>query len=93
MCLSTLVILFPIRVWDLDQLAGYLRQLLLDPLPPPRTCLRKKTLWAVVEGPPSKVRNFKAAIEGLHTLELLQELFTGWTLIQGLVGRALAESG
>jgi asparagine synthase (glutamine-hydrolysing) len=63
------------RVWYRDQLAKYVREILLDPLTLSRSYIDKKTLEAVVEGHLSGTRNYTTAIHKLLTLELLQRRF------------------
>lgn len=62
------------RVWYRDQLAKYVRQILLDPVTLSRPYLQKKTLEAVVENHLNGTRNYTTAIHKLLTLELLQRL-------------------
>ena len=63
------------RLWYREQLAEYVRQILLDPLTLSRSYLEKKTLKAIVEDHLSGSRNYTMAIHKLLTLELLQRLF------------------
>jgi asparagine synthase (glutamine-hydrolysing) len=63
------------RVWYRDQLAEYVRQVLLDPLTLSRPYLQKKTVETIVEGHLKKGRNYTTAIHKLLTLELLQRIF------------------
>ena len=63
------------RVWYRDQLAQYVRQILLDPLTLSRPYLEKKTLETVVRDHLNGTRNYTTAIHKLITLELLHRLF------------------
>jgi asparagine synthase (glutamine-hydrolysing) len=63
------------RVWYRDQLADYVRQILLDPLTLSRPYLHKKTVEAVVNSHLNGTRNYTTAIHKLLALELLQRLF------------------
>ena len=63
------------RIWYRDQLADYVRQILLDPLTLSRPYLQKKTVEAVVKSHLNGTRNYTATIHKLLTLELLQRLF------------------
>ena len=63
------------RIWYRDQLADYVRKILLDPLTLSRPYLQRNTLEAVVKGHLSGTRNYTTAIHKLITLELVQRLF------------------
>jgi asparagine synthase (glutamine-hydrolysing) len=63
------------RYWYREQLAEYVRQILLDPLTLSRPYLQKKALVTVVEDHIKGRRNYTTAIHKLLTLELLQRLF------------------
>jgi len=63
------------RVWYRDQLAKYVRQMLLDPLTLSRPYLQKKALTAIVEGHLTGTQNHTSTIHKLLTLELLQRCF------------------
>jgi asparagine synthase (glutamine-hydrolysing) len=63
------------RVWYRDQLAQYVRQILLDPLTLSRPYLERKTLETVVRDHLNGTRNYTTAIHKLITLELLHRLF------------------
>jgi asparagine synthase (glutamine-hydrolysing) len=63
------------RVWYRDQLADYVRQMLLDPLTLSRPFLNKGTIEAIVKGHLEEGRNYTTAIHKLISLELLQRLF------------------
>lgn len=63
------------RVWYRDQLADYVRQILLDPLTLSRPFLNRRTVETIVRGHLEEGRNYTAAIHKLLSLELLQRLF------------------
>lgn len=63
------------RVWYRDQLAEYVRQMLLDPLTLSRPYLDRKGVEAVVKGHLKGDRNHTTEIHKLLTLELLHRLF------------------
>jgi len=63
------------RIWYRDQLADYVRQILLDPLTLSRPYLQKKTVETVVKSHLNGTRNYTTTIHKLLTLELLQRLF------------------
>ena len=63
------------RIWYRDQLAEYVRQILLDPLTLSRPYLQKKTVEAVVKSHLNGTRNYTTTIHKLLTFELLQRLF------------------
>jgi asparagine synthase (glutamine-hydrolysing) len=63
------------RTWYRNQLAGYVRQMLLDPLTLSRPYLQKKTVEALVESHVSGTANHTTTIHKLLTLELFQRLF------------------
>jgi asparagine synthase (glutamine-hydrolysing) len=65
------------RVWYRDQLADYVRQMLLDPLTLSRPYLQKRIVEAIVQDHLKGNRNYTTAIHKLITLELLQRLFVG----------------
>jgi asparagine synthase (glutamine-hydrolysing) len=60
------------RVWYRDQLADYVRQILLDPLTLSRPYLQKRTLETLVESHLNGTENHTMAIHKLLSLELLQ---------------------
>jgi asparagine synthase (glutamine-hydrolysing) len=60
------------RVWYRDQLADYVRQVLLDPVALSRPYLQKGTLEALVESHLNGTENHTLAIHKLLSLELLQ---------------------
>jgi asparagine synthase (glutamine-hydrolysing) len=63
------------RVWYRDQLASYVREILLDPRALGRPYLQKSVLEAVVDGHTRRGLNYTTAIHKLLTLELLHRLF------------------
>ena len=63
------------RIWYRDQLAEYVRQMLLDPLTLSRPFLNKKAVEAIVKGHLEEGRNHTTAIHKLLSLELLHRLF------------------
>jgi asparagine synthase (glutamine-hydrolysing) len=63
------------RTWYRDQLAEYVRQILLDPLTFSRPYLQQKTVEAVVASHLNGTRNYTTAIHKLLALELVQRLF------------------
>jgi asparagine synthase (glutamine-hydrolysing) len=65
------------RVWYRDQLARYVREMLLDPLSLSRPYLQKKTVETIVESHLSGNGNYTTAIHRLLTMELLHRVFLG----------------
>src|SRR5207245_7450966 len=63
------------RVWYRDTLAGYVREMLLDPRTLSRPYLERTQLEAVVRGHLKGDRNYTAEIHKVLTLELLHRLF------------------
>jgi len=63
------------RVWYRDQLADYVRQMLLDPRTLSRPYLQRKTVEKIVDGHLKRGRNYTMPIHKLITLELLHRLF------------------
>ena len=63
------------RVWYRDQLAEYVREMLLDPLTLSRSYLHKSAVEAMVASHLNGTRNYTTAIHKLLTLELVQRLF------------------
>lgn len=63
------------RVWYRDALAGYVRQILLDPLTLSRPYLQRKSLESIVNGHLRGDRNYTTAIHKMLTLELLHRQF------------------
>lgn len=63
------------RVWYRDQLADYIRQMLLDPLTLSRPFLNRQAVEAIVKGHLEQGRNHTTTIHKLLSLELLHRLF------------------
>jgi asparagine synthase (glutamine-hydrolysing) len=63
------------RVWYRDALAGYVRQMLLDPKTLARPYLERKGVEAVVNGHLNGGRNHTTEIHKLLSLELLHRQF------------------
>lgn len=63
------------RVWYRDALAGYVREMLLDPRTLSRPYLEKSRIESIVNGHLRGDRNFTNAIHDLLTLELIHRLF------------------
>lgn len=63
------------RVWYRDPLAGYIRELLLDPRTLSRPYIERKTLEAIVHGHLNGDRNYTTEIHNMLSLELLHRLF------------------
>jgi asparagine synthase (glutamine-hydrolysing) len=63
------------RVWYRDQLADYVREMLLDPLSLSRPYLERTTVETVVEGHLKGNRNYTTEIHRLLTMELLHRIF------------------
>jgi len=63
------------RVWYRDALAGYVREMLLDPRTLARPYLEKKMVEDIVDGHLRGDRNYTTAIHKLLTLEHLHRLF------------------
>jgi len=66
---------FHFRTWYRDALAGYVREMLLDPLSLGRPYVERKGLEAIVTGHLRGDRNYTNEIHKLLTLELLNRLF------------------
>jgi asparagine synthase (glutamine-hydrolysing) len=66
---------FQFRVWYRDQLAEYVKEVLLDPRSLSRPYIERKQLEAVVRGHVKGNRNYTGEIHKLLTLELLHRLF------------------
>lgn len=66
---------FHFRVWYRDQLAGYLRETLLDPRSLGRPYLDRGSVEAMVEGHLKGNRNYTSEIHKVLTLELIHRLF------------------
>ena len=63
------------RVWYRDKLAGYVREMLLDPRTLSRPYIEPKGLEAIVSGHLKGDRNYTTKIHQLLTLELMHRLF------------------
>ena len=63
------------RVWYRDALAGYVREMLLDPLTLSRPYVERKSLETIVNGHLRGDRNYTTAIHKMLTLELLHRHF------------------
>jgi asparagine synthase (glutamine-hydrolysing) len=66
---------FHFRVWYRDQLASYVREMLLDPRSLARPYVEPKAVRAVVDGHLKGNRNYTTEIHRLLTLELTHRLF------------------
>lgn len=66
---------FHFRVWYRDGLAGYVREMLLDPRSLSRSYIERKGLEVVVEGHLRGNRNYTTEIHKLLTLEILHRRF------------------
>lgn len=66
---------FHFRVWYRDQLANYVREILLDPRSLARPYIEPKAVRTVVEGHIKGNRNYTTEIHRLLTLELAHRLF------------------
>jgi asparagine synthase (glutamine-hydrolysing) len=66
---------FHFRVWYRDVLAGYVREILLDPRSLSRPYIERKGLETVVEGHLKGNRNYTNDLHKLLTLELVHRLF------------------
>ena len=66
---------FHFRVWYRDQLAGYVREMLLDHRSLSRPYLEPEALEKLVDGHLNGGRNYTTEIHRLLTLELVQRLF------------------
>lgn len=62
------------RVWYRDELAAYVRQILLDPRTLSRPYLERQTVERMVNSHLSGARNYTEAIHKLLTLELMERL-------------------
>jgi asparagine synthase (glutamine-hydrolysing) len=67
--------IFHFRVWYRSALAGYLREMLLDPRSLSRPYLDRRVLEAVVQGHLKGHRNYTSELHKLLALELLHRLF------------------
>jgi asparagine synthase (glutamine-hydrolysing) len=66
---------FHFRVWYRDQLASYVRQMLLDPRALARPYLEPKAVRVIVDGHLKGNRNYTTELHRLLTLELTHRLF------------------
>lgn len=66
---------FHFRVWYRDELANYVREMLLDPRSLARPYVVPKTVQTIVEGHLGGGRNYTTEIHRLLTLELTHRLF------------------
>jgi asparagine synthase (glutamine-hydrolysing) len=66
---------FHFRVWYRDALAGYVKEMLLDPRALSRPYIERKRLEAVVLGHLTGDRNYTTELHKVLTLELLHHLF------------------
>jgi asparagine synthase (glutamine-hydrolysing) len=66
---------FHFRTWYRDELAGYVRDMLLDPRSLTRSYIERKGVEAVVRGHLSGNRNYTNEIHKLLTLEIIHRLF------------------
>ncbi len=63
------------RVWYRDQLSGYIRQILLDPLSLSRPYIKKEAIESIIASHLKGNRNHTLAIHRLLTMELLHRTF------------------
>jgi asparagine synthase (glutamine-hydrolysing) len=63
------------RVWYRDSLAGYVKEMLLDPRALSRPYLKRSKIEAMVNGHTRGERNYTTVIHKLLTTELLHRLF------------------
>jgi asparagine synthase (glutamine-hydrolysing) len=66
---------FHFRIWYRDALAGYVREMLLDPRSLSRPYIERKGLEGIVEGHVKGNRNYTTEIHKVLTLEILHRLF------------------
>jgi asparagine synthase (glutamine-hydrolysing) len=66
---------FHFRVWYRDQLAGYVREMLLDRRSLARPYVNREAVRTIVEGHLKGNRNYTTEIHRLMTLELMHRLF------------------
>jgi asparagine synthase (glutamine-hydrolysing) len=67
--------IFHFRIWYRDALAGYVRDMLLDPRSLGRPYIERKRLQEVVRGHLKGDRNYTYEIHKVLTLELIHRLF------------------
>jgi len=78
---------FHFRIWYRNALAGYVREMLLDPLSLSRPYIERKRLEEVVRSHLKGDRNYTNEIHKMLTLELLNRLFLDRPEISSLRGR------
>ena len=66
---------FHFRIWYRDVLAGYVREMLLDPRSLSRPYIDRKGLEAIVEGHLKGNRNYTTDLHKALTLEIVHRLF------------------
>jgi asparagine synthase (glutamine-hydrolysing) len=79
---------FHFRIWYRDALAGYVREMLLDPRSLGRPYIERKRLEEVVRGHLKGDRNYTTEIHKVLTLELLHRLFLDSSETGALRGRS-----
>ena len=67
--------IFHFRTWYRDVLAGYIREMLLDPRTLSRPYIERKKLEAIVQGHLKGNRNYTNEIHKVLTLEIIHRLF------------------
>jgi asparagine synthase (glutamine-hydrolysing) len=85
--------IFHFRVWYRGALAGYVREMLLDPRSLGRPYIERKRQEEVVQGHLKGDRNYTDEIHSLLTLELIHSLFlesSGTSAFRGSSGSAIA---
>jgi asparagine synthase (glutamine-hydrolysing) len=66
---------FHFRTWYRDHLAGYVREMLLDPRSLSRSYVERRALEAVVQSHLKGYRNYAIELHKLLTLEIVHRLF------------------
>ena len=66
---------FHFRVWYRDALAGYVKEMLLDPRSLSRPYLERKGLEAIVQGHLKGDQNYTNELHKVLTLELIHRIF------------------
>ena len=79
---------FHFRIWYRDALAGYVREVLLDPRSLGRSYIERKRLEEVVRGHLKGDRNYTTEIHKILTLEIVHRLFLDNPETGGLRGRS-----
>jgi asparagine synthase (glutamine-hydrolysing) len=82
--------IFHFRVWYRDALAGYVRDMLLDPRSLGRPYIERKRLEEMVRGHLKGDRNYTNEIHKALTLELIHRLFIDNSEAGALGGRSRA---